>query len=122
MTPLEAHSVVLVPFPFTDRSAQKRRPAVVLSQPSFQQASGHVLLAMVTSAKQSSWPLDWPLEQWGSAGLPQPCLVRFKLFTLDARLILRALGTLHAEDRQGVIANLAQLLAATPPGQPLPSH
>ena len=31
-------SVVRVPFPFTDRQVQKRRPALVLSQPGFQQA------------------------------------------------------------------------------------
>jgi mRNA interferase MazF len=110
MTPCEGHAVVLVPFPFTDRTAQKRRPAVVLSQPSFQQASGHVLLAMVTSARQSSWPLDWEIQDWESAGLPQPCLVRFKLFTLDQRLIIRTLGALHTADRQGVSHAIAQLL------------
>ncbi|WP_222934182.1 type II toxin-antitoxin system PrlF family antitoxin [Cyanobium sp. NS01] len=46
---------VRVPFAFADRQAQKRRPALVLSQPGFQQACGHVLLA---------------------AGLPKPCVVR----------------------------------------------
>jgi mRNA interferase MazF len=110
MTPCEVHAVVLVPFPFTDRTTQKRRPAVVLSQPSFQQSSGHVLLAMVTSARQSSWPLDWEIQHWEAAGLPQPCLVRFKLFTLDERLILRTLGTLDAADRRGVMNHLAQLI------------
>ena len=54
MKALERHSLVLVPFPFTDRATQKRRPAVVLSSPDFQRASGHVLLAMVTSAQQSA--------------------------------------------------------------------
>ncbi len=115
MTPFQVHDVVLVPFPFTDRSAQKRRPAVVLSQPSFQQSSGHVLLAMVTSARQSRWPLDWELQRADAAGLPQPCVVRFKLFTLDERLILKALGALHADDRQGVSTHLAQLLPLLPP-------
>ncbi|MFO0104470.1 MAG: type II toxin-antitoxin system PemK/MazF family toxin [Cyanobium sp.] len=115
VTPFQAHDVVLVPFPFTDRSAQKRRPAVVLSQPRFQQTSGHVLLAMVTSARQSSWPLDWELQQVEAAGLPRPCLVRFKLFTLDQRLVLRPLGTLHPDDRQGVTSHLAQLLQLLPP-------
>ena len=62
MKPFERHSLVLVPFPFTDRATQKRRPAVVLPSPDFQRASGHVLLAMVTSAKQSAWPLDWRIQ------------------------------------------------------------
>ena len=47
MTAFERFAVVRVPFPFTDRQAQKRRPALVLSLPDFQQACGHVLLVMI---------------------------------------------------------------------------
>jgi hypothetical protein len=36
--------------------------------------------------------------------------VRLKLFTLDERLILGALGKLTASDRNGVWVNLHQLL------------
>jgi len=107
--PCARYGLVVVPFPFTDRTAQKRRPALVLSQPGFQQASGHLLLAMVTSAKQSAWPLDWPIQDCQAAGLPQPCLVRFKLFTLDERLILERLGALAPPDRAGVETHLGQL-------------
>jgi len=110
MKPFERHSLVLVPFPFTDRATQKRRPAVVLSSHDFQCASGHVLLAMVTSAKQSAWPLDWTIQNHQAAGLPQPCLVRFKVFTLDERLILKTLGCLAPPDRDGVAAQLHQLV------------
>ncbi|MFM7464001.1 MAG: type II toxin-antitoxin system PemK/MazF family toxin [Cyanobium sp.] len=41
---------------------QRRRPALVISSPSFQRGSAHVLLAMITTAKRSSWPLDWPIQ------------------------------------------------------------
>lgn len=114
MTPLLTHAVVLVPFPFTDRASQKRRPAAVLSEPSFQQSSGHLLLAMVTSARQSQWPLDWPIQNRESAGLPQPCLVRFKLFTLDERLVLNVLGALTSQDREGVMERLRRLVGVFP--------
>lgn len=110
MTPFERFAVVRVPFPFSDRQASKRRPALVLSEPAFQQQSGHVLLAMVTSARQSAWPLDWPIANLMAAGLGQPCLVRLKLFTLDERLVLGTVGLLAAEDRAGVTANLHALL------------
>ena len=43
-------------------------------------------------------------------GLPQPCLVRFKVFTLDERLILKTLGHLAPPDRDGVAAQLHQLM------------
>jgi mRNA interferase MazF len=65
---------------------------------------------MVTSARQSAWPLDWPIENLASAGLRQPCLVRLKLFTLDERLALGTVGSLASEDRVGVAANLRALL------------
>ena len=102
--------MVRVPFPFTDRQAQKLRPALVLSLPDFQQACGHVLLAMITSARQSAWPLDWPIEDLRAAGLPQPCVVRLKLFTLDERLVLGSLGALAPADRTAVATQLAKLL------------
>ena len=112
MSTVERYAVVRVPFPFTDPMAQKRRPALVLSEPGFQMASGHLLLAMVTSARQSAWPLDWSIADLPLAGLSQPCLVRFKLFTLDERLILGILGCLGATDRAGVAAQLNRLLPA----------
>jgi mRNA interferase MazF len=112
MMPLERFAVVRVPFPLSDRQATKRRPALVLNDPAFQQRSGHLLLAMVTSARQSAWPLDWPITNLTAAGLNQPCLVRFKLFTLDERLVLGSLGVLAAHDRAGVRASLQALLPA----------
>ena len=110
MTPFPTYNLVRVPFPFTDRQAQKRRPALVLSDPSFQRRSGQLGLAMVTSAQQSSWPLDWVIQERDGTGLPQPCVVRFKLFSLDERLILGALGALSPVDRHGVAECLSQLL------------
>lgn len=110
MSAFDTFTVVRVPFPFTDRQGQKQRPAVVLSQPCFQRGCGHLLLAMITSARQSSWPLDWPLEDLQAAGLPQPCMVLFKLFTLDQRLVVGGLGALPAADRAGVTAQLSKLL------------
>jgi len=110
MSAIEPFAVVRVPFPFTDRQAQKRRPALVLSKPGFQQASGHLLLAMITSARQSAWPLDWPIEDRKAAGLAHDCVVRLKLFTLDERLVLGNLGALGVGDRVGVATKLAKLL------------
>ena len=60
-------------------------------------------------ARQSSWPLDWPIEDLQAADLPQPCVVRLKLFTLDERLVLGPLGALADGDRAAVIAQLAKL-------------
>lgn len=107
----ESFAVVRVPFPFTDRTAQKRRPALVVSRPDFQATSGHLVLAMVTSARQSAWPHDWLIQDLQAAGLTVPCLVRMKLFSLDERLVLGDLGLLAGVDQAGVRTALDQLLS-----------
>lgn len=107
----EAWDVVVVPFPFTDRTSTKRRPALVLSNAAaFNNSSGHAVLAMITSARNSDWPLDVPVANLDCAGLPSESVVRMKLFTLDEQLVLRKIGILADEDRAAVITAINQLL------------
>lgn len=107
----ERFAVVRVPFPFTDRGATKNRPALVLSSARhFNTPAGHSVLAMITSAANPPWPLDCLIEDLNCAGLPAPSKVRFKLFTLDHRLIRGQLGMLGGKDRLRVIEALAALL------------
>ena len=101
--------IVVVPFPFSDRAAEKRRPALVLSDRTFNGA-GHTVLAMVTTRGHHPWPGDCMLEDHDDAGLPLPCLVRLKLFTLDNRVILRRIGHLSDADRKRVEAKLEEHL------------
>lgn len=59
----ERGQVVRVPFPFTDRLASKNRPALVLSDAgAFNAPAGHVVLAMITSARNPPWPLDCSID------------------------------------------------------------
>ena len=102
--------VVAVPFPFTDRPAVKRRPALVVSSAAFNQAHAQSILAMITSAP-SGWPSDVALQEWRKAGLHVPCRVRLKLFTLDDALILRKLGRLSKRDGEAVANALVRALA-----------
>ncbi len=107
----ERFAVVRVPFPFTDRTASKNRPALVLSDAAaFNRPAGHSVMAMITSLANPPWPLDCPITDLESAGLPAPSKVRFKLFTLDHRLVRGQLGTLSPADEQAVLTNLRRLL------------
>ena len=108
--PYPTFSLVRVPFHFTDRTTAKRRPALVVSAPHVQINSRHLVLAMATSATNSSWPHDWAIQELEGTGLPKPCVVRFKLFSLDERLILNGLSTLANSDCRGVAECLGQLL------------
>ena len=110
----ERFAVVRVPFPFTDRNATKNRPALVLSDAAaFNTPAGHSVMAMITSPGHTRWPLDCPLGDLAVAGLPAPSMVRFKLFTLDHRLVRGELGQLSPIDAAAVRAGLTQLLEGT---------
>ena len=106
-----AFDVVVVPFPFTDRATSKRRPALVLSNAdTFNRELGQSVLAMITSAKNSDWPLDIEIDDLDAAGLPSSSLVRMKLFTLDDRLVIRKAGSLARSDQTKVVTVLHRLL------------
>jgi mRNA interferase MazF len=65
---------------------------------------------MITSARQSAWPQDVAVTDLASAGLDMACLVRMKLFILDAGLIIRRAGQLGPADAAKVAAALAACL------------
>ena len=75
----------------------------------FNKQVGQSVLAMITSAKNSRWPLDVEIEDLDSAGLPSASIVRMKLFTLDDRLIIRKAGVLSKTDTLAVLDTLHQL-------------
>ena len=97
---LKPFDVVVVPFPLTDRSATKRRPALVLSSSAFNQKVQHSVTAMITSAGQSNWRGDYLIKALDTAGLPAECVIRLKLFTLDHRLVIRKASILGAADQK----------------------
>jgi len=106
----EPFDVVVVPFPFTDSSRTKRRPALVLSQKSeFGTVIEHSVLAMITSQKNKPWPFDVAIKNKKQSGLTAPSVVRMKLFTLDNRFILRKIGHLSKSDQKKVKQSLSKI-------------
>ena len=111
----EPFDVVVVPFPFTDREARRRRPALVVSSSVFNAAHDQSILAMITSAGEE-WPSDVAVRDWREAGLGVPCRVRLKLFTLDDALVIRRAGALSERDAQAVRSSLVRFLAVDADG------
>ena len=106
-----AFDVVVVPFPFTDKTTTRRRPALILSDAqAFNLQVGQAVMAMITSAKNSDWPLDIEIQDLDHAGLPSPSIIRMKLFTLDEKLIIRKTGKLAGPDQGRAIEALRHLL------------
>jgi mRNA interferase MazF len=86
--------VVVVPFPYADRLAEKRRPALVISNRKLA-LHGLVWLAMITSADNERWPSDVPIGDLKRSGLPAPSLVRpAKIACIEPTRIDRRIGRL----------------------------
>lgn len=104
----KAFDVISVPFPFTDRDATKRRPALVISNEFFNRQHDQLVLAMITTTTNNVWLSDVSLTNWQEAGLKVACHFRLKLFTLDQNLVLKTIGHLSSQDIQSVQAVLAK--------------
>ncbi len=104
----KAFDVVAVPFPFTDRDASKRRPALVISNALFNKQHGQLVLAMITTAADTVWRSDVALTHSQKAGLNVACHFRLKLFTLDQNLVLKVVGHLSPQDKKSVQVVLAK--------------
>ena len=98
----EPFSIVSVPFPFSDKFQTKRRPALVLSEENHQADTGTITLAMITTAKNSTWQSDYTIQDIKKTGLMTPSIIRQKIFTIDSDLIFQKIGKLSLHDETEV--------------------
>jgi mRNA interferase MazF len=81
----ERYDVVSVPFPYTDRAALERRPALVISAPTLESRFGLLWVLMITAAENRSWHSDVPIPDHLGVGLPIPSIIRpAKIATVEA--------------------------------------
>jgi mRNA interferase MazF len=109
--PFEFGDVVLVPFPFTDQTAAKQRPAVVVSPRAYNLARPDLVMMAVTSQLRPSPALGevW-LRHWQAAGLLKPSAVKPVIATLEQGLVIRKLGALAAEDQATLRRAIDQII------------
>lgn len=106
--------LVLVPFPFTDLSMVKTRPALVVSSDTYQQARPELLLAYVSSqVSKADKTLDYLLLDWREAGLPQPSFVRPKIAAIEPALVAHRVGQLSIRDLLEVDRRLRRAMSLT---------
>jgi mRNA interferase MazF len=91
--------VVLIPFPYTDLSASKTRPAVVVSSDIYHAARSELLLAYVSSQISQADPtIDYVLADWAAAGWLKASYVRPKVATVEPALVVHSVGALSVRD------------------------
>lgn len=91
--------VLLVPFPFTDQSGAKKRPAVVVSSSGYNTHRRDIVIMAITS--QIREPLGFGeaiITDWPAAGLIKVSVLKPVLTTIEQGLVVRTLGMLAAAD------------------------
>ena len=111
MTNFEFGDVVLVPFPFTDQSTTKKRPAVVISSSRYHLERQDLLLLAITSQiRPESRIGEMSIAHWHDAGLIKPSVFKPLIATIDRNIVIRTLGSLVAADREILQAVLKTIL------------
>ena len=102
--------VVVMPFPFSDLTANKKRPALVLAT----MRGDDLILCQITSKTVAdSYAISLTTADFTSGSLHQESNIRpNRLFTGDSKIIIRRAGTLKPVKVQDVIEQVIQLLSA----------
>ncbi len=108
MTSYKQGNILLVPFPFTDQSGAKQRPAVVLSGSEYNQNHPGIILVPITSQIFQTTD-EIRLTNWKSAGLLKPSVVKPVIASFDITLVRRKLGALSNVDRTRLRAAFARI-------------
>ena len=105
-----AGSVVLVPFPFSDLSRSKLRPAAVLAEIS---REDYVLCQVTSNPYADSGAVELTDDSFTSGSLKHTSYARpGKLFTANADLFEGIAGDLKEEVRSKIAEAVAELLRA----------
>ncbi|WKZ61140.1 MAG: type II toxin-antitoxin system PemK/MazF family toxin [Cyclobacteriaceae bacterium] len=97
--------IVLIPFPFTNLSGIKNRPALILAA-----GENDITVSFITTQLKWQEDFDLRIEPTSLNGLKRVSLIRLsKLATIDKDLVLGKLGHLSQEELTGINRKLVKL-------------
>lgn len=103
--------VVLVPFPFTNQTESKKRPAAIISSPAYHTNRPDMLIMAITSQAHTAPDFaTFPIADWQAAGLLKPSFAKPVIATLEQVLVIRSMGNLSPRDKQSLRQMIAQIL------------
>ena len=111
MTTYSFGDIILVPFPFTDQSTAKKRPAVVISSNIYsRQRPDIVIMAVTSQILSASYFGDTVISEWQPAGLLRPSVIKPIITTIEKSLVIKKLGQLHKEDHKSLRESFYKIL------------
>jgi mRNA interferase MazF len=111
MTHFENGDIVLVPFPFSNLSVTKKRPAVVISSLQYNLFTSDIVIIAITSQSNNVIGIgDCIINDWQSAGLLKESIIKPAIATIEQNLVLKKLGKLSVIDLLSLKTSLQLLL------------
>jgi mRNA interferase MazF len=102
--------VVVIPFPFSDLSQSKRRPALVLAA---LEGDDAILCQVTSKIVTDSYAIPADNTDFEAGGLKQSSNIRpNRLFTADANIILYRAGSLKKDKLNQVIDKVVEIIKA----------
>ena len=109
--------VVVLPYPLSGPAGEigaRRRPGLIVSADNLQRDYNLYWVLMITSLSGVAGKAelaDVKIDDWEQAGLPVASLVRTtKILTVQARQVIRQVGTLSPADQSRVILELSRFV------------
>lgn len=104
--------IVLVPFPFTDLSSSKRRPALVISPDAFNDQMADLVVAAITSQLTNDHAVTIEPTDCVDGVLPKVSVVKLaKVFTIHSTLVIKKLCALREEKLADVLGEVRQFFS-----------
>lgn len=111
MTDYEFGDVILIPFPFTDQTTTKRRPAVVVSSTAYHRNRPDLILMAITSRIKPTPSFgETTVDQWETAGLIKPSVIKPIFATVEKGIVIRKIGKLTGQDQQNLRKSIPVIL------------
>jgi len=110
MTVYSRGDIVLVGFIFSDESAKKLRPAVVISSVAYNRSRQEIIVAAITSNIRRRLFGDHLIAEWKGAGLLFPSVVTGIFRTIKRTMVDRKVGTMPRPEMVAIDVKLRQSL------------
>ncbi|MBI3813218.1 MAG: growth inhibitor [Nitrospinae bacterium RIFCSPLOWO2_02_39_17] len=111
MTTYERGDVILVPFPFSDQTTTKKRPAVIISSNTYNNVSSDIIIMAITSQTEKILGIgECLIGDWHIAGLLKPSAIKSAISTIEQKLVLKKLGKFSLNDMNSMENALIELL------------
>jgi mRNA interferase MazF len=99
--------IVVIPFPFSDLSGSKRRPALVLAN----LPGEDIMLCQITSQHNDHYSVPVKSTDFETGSLPVLSYIRpTRIFTADKNIIIRKAGHIKADVHKSAVEKITLLL------------